>query len=247
MDKLTHPPIVEAVIDLDCDLPARQDLEGLEAAARKAFCDEYPVLRTRVEQELTWVMAASAPPTQTARSSLHALLFLSQDGKQLVQVRAQGYSFNRLAPYTSLDDYLPEIERTWQLYLDLTKPLHIRVVRLRFINSIRLPLSEGKVDLDHYFKVGPRVPAGDALTLDGFLNRYVATERATGYKVNTVMTAQAPENGFLPIVFDNTVSAEEPGDPRDWPWILNRIEGLRALKNRIFETSLEDACLRLFQ
>jgi uncharacterized protein (TIGR04255 family) len=47
----------------------------------------------------------------SSRHTVQALRFHEAEGKQLVQVRALGYSFNRLAPYTALDDYLPEIER----------------------------------------------------------------------------------------------------------------------------------------
>ena len=72
-----------------------------------------------------------------------------------MQVRAQGFSFNRLAPYSGLDDYLPEIERTWSLYVDLASPVQIRAIRLRYINRILLPLAANTVDLDEYLKIGP--------------------------------------------------------------------------------------------
>ena len=54
--------------------------------------------------------------TACAKRAIQSLQFLHEDEKQLVQVMAQGFSFNRLAPYTSLDDYLPVIQRTWELF-----------------------------------------------------------------------------------------------------------------------------------
>ena len=78
----------------------------------------------------------------SVRRGIQALQFLHADEKQLVQVRAQGFSFNRLAPYTSLDDYLPEIERTWHLFVGLASPVQIRVVQLRYIN--RIPCRRGR-------------------------------------------------------------------------------------------------------
>ena len=122
-----------------------------------------------------------------------------------MQVRAQGYSFNRLAPYTSMDDYLPEIERTWNLFLKLMSPVQLRVVRLRYINRILLPLTNGQVELEQYLKMNLR-PADDKLTMTGFLNQYAAVEKETGHEVNVVVTSQPPENDRLPIIFDNCVA-----------------------------------------
>jgi len=112
----------------------------------------------------------------------------------LTKVRMQGFSFNRLAPYTSLDDYLPEIERTWGLFASIASPVQIRVVRLRYINRILLPLTNGRVELEDYLKVGPRLPDEDRLRFAGFLNQYAAVEIDTGHQVNIVLTSQPPEN-----------------------------------------------------
>ena len=81
-------------------------------------------------------------PALSIKHGVQALQFLQDDERQLVQVRVQGFSFNRLAPYTSLDDYLPEIKRTWGLYVDLVKPVQVRQIRVRYINRILLPMTE---------------------------------------------------------------------------------------------------------
>ncbi len=101
-----------------------------------------------------------------------------------MQVRAQGFSFNRLAPYSSLDDYLPEIERTWRLYVDLVSPTQIRFIRLRYINRILLPMAEKKVDLDEFLTIGPRQPDEHA-----FLSQQASVEKDTGHQVNLVLTS----------------------------------------------------------
>ena len=45
--KLTSAPIVEAIIDIDCDMPPGYELVALEQPAREAFGVEYPKFRTR--------------------------------------------------------------------------------------------------------------------------------------------------------------------------------------------------------
>src|SRR3989304_10149994 len=131
-DKLRTPPIVEAVFDVDCDLPPGFDLVALEGPTRAKFGDQYPKLQTQFIQEFEIRADADATPNMSTRRAVQAFQCRQEDEKQLVQVRAQGFSFNRLAPYSSLDDYLPEIERTWRLYIELAKPVQIRLIRLRY-------------------------------------------------------------------------------------------------------------------
>lgn len=244
--KLANPPIVEAVVDIDCDMPPAFDLVALETPACAAYRDHYPKFRTMFLEQHRIEAKGVKPSVHSANRAIQALQFLHDDERQLVQVRAQGFSFNRLAPYTTLDDYLPEIERTWRVFLGIASPVQIRVVRLRYINRIRLPQEDGRIELEHYVKVSPRL-AGDRLVLNGFLNQYAAVEADTGHEVNVVVTAQPPESGRAPIIFDNCVAAAIKGEPNDWPLILGKIQSLRGLKNRIFRNTLTERCLNLFQ
>lgn len=245
--KLTKPPIVEAVLDIGCDMPPKFDLAALEVPSRDQFLDQYPKFRVQLIQETKIEAKPDASSQLSVRRGIQALQFLHGDGKQLVQVRAQGFSFNRLAPYTSLDDYLPEIERTWRLFVDLASPVQIRGVQLRYINRILLPTVAGQVQLDEYLKIGPRLPDEEKLKLAGFLNQYAAVEKDTGNQVNIVLTTQPQENDKLPIIFDNCVASAGTAEPEDWPWIRFKIMSLRILKNRVFENTLTTLCLNLFQ
>ena len=244
---LKNAPIVEAVLDLDCDLPPSLDFAALQNAVKDAYNDRYPTFRPVFFQEAKIESKSDAPAEMSVlRQGLQAFQCFDKTEKQLVQVRAQGYSFNRLTPYTRMDDYLPEIERTWSLFLKLVCPVQLRVVRLRYINRILLPLTNGKVELEQYLKMNLR-PADDNLMMTGFLNQYAAVEKETGHEVNVVVTSQPPDNDRLPIIFDNCVACAAKVQPQDWTWILAKIQSLRDLKNRVFENTLSETCLKLFQ
>jgi uncharacterized protein (TIGR04255 family) len=244
--KLARAPIVEAVVDIDCDLPPGRALPELEQGARECYGDRYPKAQTRLLQEHEIKQRGSEPPELSVRRGIEAFLFLQEDGKQLVQVRAQGYSFNRLAPYSSLDDYLPEIERTWRLFVGITSPAQVRCVRLRYINRMSLPMPEGRIDLDEYLATGPRVPDQERLMLAGFVHQQTLQETRTGHLANIVLTTEPPQSGTLPVILD--IGAESPGAVEtDWAVILLKIQSLRDLKNRIFRNSLTAKCLDLFQ
>ena len=48
---LRAAPIVEAVIDIDCDMPPSPDVEALDNATRVALADRYPTPRRRMLSE----------------------------------------------------------------------------------------------------------------------------------------------------------------------------------------------------
>jgi uncharacterized protein (TIGR04255 family) len=245
--RLADPPIVEAVLDLDCDMPPGQDIASLEAPAREAFGERYPKLRTqllhahRIEQQI------GGPAQLSSRQRIQALQLLQEDGRQLVQVRVRGFSFNRLAPYTRLDDYLPEIERTWRLFVRLASPVQVRLIRLRYINRLLLPLVADWVELSDFLTIGPRLPGEESLRLAGFLNQYVAIENDTENEVTITLTMQPLDNNRLPVIFDIAALQAVAAEPGDWESLLAHIQSLRNLKNRVFRNALTERSLDLFR
>ncbi len=244
--KLAHAPIVEAVLDIDCDVPLPEGIGPLEGTARARFRDTYPKFRKQLLQGYQIRQSLDEPPQVSTQRGIQAFQFLQEDEKQLVQVRAQGFSFNRLAPYASLDDYLPEIERTWRLFVEITSPVQIRQIRLRYINRILLPLTEGRVELGEYLKAAPQLPDESALQLTGFLSQTAAVERETGSEVKIILTNQVEQGGQLPVILDIEASRQGTSEPEDWNWILSEVQSLRGLKNRVFRDTLTTKCLELF-
>lgn len=244
---LANAPIVEAVVDLDCDMRPEFELSAILNSAADGFRTGYPNLQKQILGKFKIESGPEDGPTVSSDQCLNALQFRSEDGKQLVQVRSHGFSFNRLAPYSSFDDYLPEVQRTWELFLRLAAPVQLRAVRLRYINRIALPLNNEPVDLDHYFKVSPKLPDEDALQFLGFLNQHTVIEKNTGHEATIVLASQPPLDGVFPIIFDITVGCAAAADPADWTWISAKLDALRDLKNRIFKNTVTERCLTLFQ
>lgn len=243
---LSTAPIVEAVIDIDCDLPPGLDVEALDAAGKAAFGNHYPRAQRRMLQAHQVIVLPGQAPTISSQQGWQANQYLTEDGKQLVQVRPNGYSFNRLAPYTNLDDYLPEIERTWQIFVGIAQPIVCRMVRMRYINRIALPMEGGRVDLDRFLESSPRPVDEQRLQLTGFFEQQTLIEAATGHQAIVVRTAQPVNAEQLPVILDITVTATGDVEPGDWTAISGKIAQLRDLKNLIFRKGLTEQCLQLF-
>jgi uncharacterized protein (TIGR04255 family) len=242
-----NPPIIEAVLDIDCDMPPGLDITVLERPVHDQLHDQYPTVRRLLVQTQQIQPQKDKPPVLTVSQAVQALQFRSKDEKQIVQFRLQGYSFNRLAPYTNLDDYLPEIARTWKTFIAIATPVQMRAVRLRYINRIMIPMTESRLDLEDYLKIGPRLPDEKRLTFTGFLDQHSAVETATGNQVSSVLTTLIPVNGLLPLIFDITVESPGAAEVEKWDWLLARIQSLRDLKNLVFRNTLTERCQNLFQ
>jgi uncharacterized protein (TIGR04255 family) len=245
--QLHSAPIVEAVVEIDCDMPPAFELAGLESRAREVFREQYPKFRTQFIEEHEIKQHGGEPAKYSARRAVQAFQCLQEDERQLVQVRMNGFAFNRLAPYGGLDDYMDEIKRTWLQFIALTSPIQIRAVRLRYINRILLPMKSEALQLQDFLKVSPQLPNESNLTFVGFLNQHSAIESGTGNQANIVLTTQPPEADNLPIILDIGVHHVGPSEPDDWVWIAQNIQSLRSLKNRIFKNTLTERCLNLFQ
>jgi uncharacterized protein (TIGR04255 family) len=246
--QLDNAPIIEAVVDIDGDMPPDFSLTALEPEGTKRFGGEYPNLKKSFIQQHEIQARPNEPPQFSATQALRALQFFSEDSLQLIQVRSNGYSFNRLRPYSTLDDYLPEIERTWRLFVELAGPVRVRRVALRYINRILIPMeSGGRIPLDQYLTLGPRLPEDDQLTYLGFLNQYAAVEPTTQNAVTMTLTSQPIEAGRLPVILDIEARREIGTQPDNWKELRDVILSLRKLKNRVFKRTLSNECLNLFR
>jgi uncharacterized protein (TIGR04255 family) len=245
--QLGQAPIIEAVLDIDCDLPVTVNRDELEKAARAALHGRYPHFKQQFIQTHLVTSNGEEPPQMKTNEVRGAMQFFTEDRKQLVQFRPNGFSFNRLAPYTTLDDYLPDIEAAWHLFEELAHPVQIRKVGLRMINRMLLPMEDGQINFSEFLQVSPRLPAtGLRLMFSGFLDQHLAVDMDTKNQVNIVKTTEMLEGDKLPMILDIEAFHESHEAPPAWPELLERIQSLRNLKNRVFQHTLTPRCLNLF-
>lgn len=245
--RLENPPIVEAIVDIDCDFPPGLGLEALASRPPEVFADRYPKFRPVHIQQHEFKSHGEAPPEFSVRRGIQALQFWTEDDRQLIQIRLGGFSFNRLAPYTSLDKYLAEIERCWHLFTGLVEPSQIRRISLRYVNRILLPTVDGLVDLGDYLALSPRLADEETLQFIGFVDQHSVREMATNHLANVILVMQELDGEKLPLIFDIEVMHIAFIDPGDWQTIGTTITSLRRLKNLIFGKTLTEKCLNLYR
>lgn len=248
-NQLKNPPVVELILDIDCDLPPGFDLVAAKPEMEAALRERYPKTQARYGDTYRIVKQGDAEAAVSETRKIEAFLFRDEreKGGQVVQLRESGYTFNRLAPYGGLDELLPEIQRTWTLFADLTKPRQMREIRLRYINRIDLPLDRGQVDLDEYFRMAPRLFDEQHFEIAGFLHQHQVVEKGSPRRATIVLTTRSAQKDALSIILDIGTAVPSKVEPGDWPAIHSALRDLRQLANRVFHGALTDKCLSMYR
>ena len=240
-----NAPIVEALLDIAVVLPETVDQEKL-ASFQERLGKRYPNKQVRHSWSAEVQLRPGALPETRGTATGVGYLFTSQDGKQVVQVRKDGFSFSRLKPYEKWDLFSQEARGLWSQYVSTLKPTKVIRAALRFINRIELPLPFA--DFKEYLLTTPEIAPGLPQSLSSFFFRVVIPdERAKALAIITETIEEAEvTKGKLPVIFDIDVfrTGSFPTDAEKlWPMFAE----LRELKDRIFFESLTDKAKDLFR
>ncbi len=223
-------PIAEALIDIQVELPDGVGLTDLEGIHRRLRTD-YPNRRNlmTVESEISTVAGISASASQ------HQVgyAFVSQNTKQIVQYRLNGFAFSRLAPYDRWETFSGEAKRLWSQYRRIAKPERITRVAVKYTNRLELPRPPG--DFRDYLRTLPDVSTALPQAVSGFFMRLQIP--LVDISCMLVLTeAMLPEQSdeSVPILLDIDIfrTYDVPYDDESlWAFL----EALRLRKNQVFE------------
>jgi uncharacterized protein (TIGR04255 family) len=242
---LPKAPIIEAVIDLRAALAPTLNVEKLQEA-HPTIRHDYPQMKTQRSWVGQMMQAAGKPPTQAMRDlGITGYEFSSADGKYVAQFRRDGFSFSRLAPYTSWEDVFSRAATLWKVFYELTQPIEVNRIAVRTINRILLPVPVS--NLSKYLTAPPSIPPGTPNELLGFVTQLFVIDRATNIVSNIIQTVeQGPREVHIPIILNTDVYLERPFQPADSA-LLKQFEALRHMKNLIFFRSLTPEIIETFK
>ena len=133
-ERFPKAPITEALLDIRTTLPPRIDLQRLAG-----FHDPIKTAYPGRQQRTSWQASVQVKEGGTAFASREApdgFLFTSPDGRQIVQARLDGFTFNRLKPYDTWEVFRAEARRLWARYVEVAEPEAVSRIALRYINRI---------------------------------------------------------------------------------------------------------------
>jgi uncharacterized protein (TIGR04255 family) len=241
-ERLSRAPIVEAVIDIRI-APTDRIKASDFAAAASVLRREYPS-----HKPMRSVQATFSPNAEEI-SQKHedvGIVFQSQDEHSLAQFRVDGFTFNRLEPYTNWPTVFGEALRLWQVYAALNPRVSVSRLAVRYIN--RMTITEGG-SLADYLEAPPILPADIPQAVREYLMRVVVQDSEK--QISAVLT-QALESGVaeatgsILLDVDAFKEVRRPLTPSDSE--IERIFGeLREMKNRIFYASITEKAAEAYE
>lgn len=242
---LANAPLTEALVDFRVTLPDAFDAREF-APARERLASRYPNVEERRAFSAEIAVRQGKPQELVHHDiALHGLFFKSADRLSIAQFRVDGFTFNRLKPYTSWEQILPEALDLWTTYVELARPEGATRLALRYINQLRLPVSLATVD--KYLTAPPVVPAELPQVLRSFLTKTVVVDEAADISANVTQAVEEPvDPDRVTIILD--IDTYKVGDFEVAPEKIEpTLHTLRAVKNRIFFGSITEETVRLYQ
>ena len=237
-------PITEALVDLKVNLPTTSTLDVL-ASFHEAIKDRYPNKRERISWKGGVQIKGGRAEVIEPQGGPDGYFFTSLDGKQIVQARLDGFTFNRLKPYDRWESFREEARELWKLYVRVAGPKEITRAALRYINRIEIPLPMR--DFKDYIVTVPEIAPDLPQGLERFLMQLsipMPEIDATAVITETIEPVTDPTK--LPLIFDIDVFKQASFDV-DGEKVWEAFEQLHDLKNDVFFKSITDKAKELFQ
>lgn len=226
-------PITEAIIDVRASLAADVTLSDIERLGHEGLPD-YPNRKSRILTEAS--MHGGAEVEATVKQTHVGFVYTSLADPYVVQLRLDGFTLSRLAPYVDWGTFRSEAQRLWRLYAAALRPQVVTRLAVRYIN--RLDVAALRFELGDYLGAFPQLPSGIGGLMSGFvMHLEISQPDVDATLLLNIATAEPTSPELASILLDIDVFREaELRDDDDGIWeILDR---LRVRKNEVFESCI---------
>lgn len=238
-----NPPINEAIFDIKLELPEGIDINIIESFYEKIKKD-YPTKQVNNQGQVSFEMKPGEKPVINSTEGQNGFVYKSIDGTKIIQTRKDGFTFNKLKPYTNWSDFSKEAFYLWNNYVQIFHPAKIKRIALRYINLIELPI--GIKSFKEYFSTVPEISSQLPQVLQEFFLRLVVPFNGTNAIITQTIDNSKLNDKFIPYIFDIDVfkNVDLLSDDKTIPIYF---EELRTIKNDIFIKSLTEKAKELFK
>ena len=240
---LPNAPIKEALIDLRVALPPDQELSHLDAVYDQ-IRDRFPIKKTIHEGRfgVNFDFKEGVPPKTIASHLSLGFRYESADGRRVAQFRLNGFTYSRLAPYTTWEEMRDEARDLWGIFVQAASPFRVTRAATRFINIIPIPLPFD--DFEEYLTAPPRIPDNLPQGLNSYMTRIVLPNPLIDATAIITQALEGVEISHAPVVLDIDVLTNRDFDVScEKYWEV--LEDLRVFKNKIFFESITEKTAEL--
>jgi uncharacterized protein (TIGR04255 family) len=247
VEQFKNPPIQEALLDVQVTLPGDVTLEIL-----KKFYDGLESRFPEKQERISWqqgfqISGAGDAHAISSSRSVDGYLFVSKAEGKVVQARRDGFTFNKLRPYSNWDTFSAEARELWERFVTLAHPAAVHRVSVRYLNRIGLPLPLR--DLRDYCLLLPDLPPALPQGISDFFLRFSLPVPDAPSASIVTLTFEPPVPGatLLNLIFDNEAAYVFGSLNVDTELVWSKLAVLRDLKNKVFDASLTEKAKNLFR
>lgn len=243
---LRSAPITEAIIDIR--VRARAGFQVAEfSTLGPGLAATFPKVKEMCGSQVSFQVSASeAKPPHVEDLGLQGYFFRTEDDKTIAQFRIDGFTLNRLKPYTSWNELRPLAEDLWDKYRSVAKPEAITRIALRYINHLEIP--QRVVNFDEYLRACPQVPLELPQSVGRFLYQTSILDPADHIVVNVTQAFQAPPHDSPGIIVILDIDAfKSISITPDDPHLFEHFTSLHEMKNKVFFNYITERTIGLFQ
>jgi len=246
---LKNAPITEALFDIRVKLPKSFIVDKFETI-KQDLSDSYPIIEKQQLFLEYHKVINGKPQIGPIEEGINGYFYKTDDKKEIAQFRRDGFTFNRLHPYTNWDDLIVKTKNLWPLYKKIANPEAVTRLAVRYINHLQLPLP--LEDFSEYLCIPPNIPEGLPQGVINFLNRVTLYDSAQDISANITQSlesgSQSSKNRNNHIVLILDIDVYKQGDfSMDSQEIWDNFEKFRKMKNEIFFNYITEKTARLFE
>lgn len=242
---LRNAPITEAIVDFRVSASPDSRRDRLREAI-DLLKVEYPRTEEPKRYEARLEFSGGRPSEPRTRDlGFQGIWLRTEDQETVAQFRVDGFTFNRLKPYTRWEQILPEAMRLWGIYVELANPPSITRLALRYINHMTFPRPEPR--LEEYIVTCPQLPPTVPKILSSFSTRLVLEHPQRRMRASVIQALEVGVKTASPsLLFD--IDVYRAGDLEINASTIEEIFGdLRTYKNDIFFGSLTERFVEVFE
>jgi uncharacterized protein (TIGR04255 family) len=238
---LKNPPIVEAIIDIRVSPVVAIDENKIFEIVSSMGTQYQSIAPLPMRDFKFTVRQASLERTETTRG----YIIQSLDGVNKSQFRIDGFTFNRLPPYTNWEEINQDAKTLWNLYKTKFSPKQISRIAVRYINQMQFDTDiEG---IGQYLTTPPKLHEKFELTTKSVFMR--ATIEDVDKQMAATITQEINQNdsiGITVVILDIDAFSLRKFSIANEEMIWKNFEQLREMKNDIFYRSVTQSAIEFF-
>jgi len=239
-EHLEKAPIVEALIDFRV-LPRSEVTPETFAALGTSMGRRYPQKSIMQSVEARFGLEDGRPFNSLPMQ--REIGWTYRNDTEIAQFRLDGFTFNKVEPYTTWGEVFGEAHRLWGIYVNAAQPAQVSRVAVRYINRMRVPAA---TELRDYLAAPPLLPAPIPQVVREFLTRvYVDDQMRNASAVIVQALEQSVEATTMTLLLDIDAFREVNRTPHD-PELPEIFQQLRELKNDIFFASITEKTVEMY-